>query len=96
MTSIAPLRLKDGVMIYFVPAAGTDLVGGDTFSFTAYARRTTFVIAGAPFLEISNVYLNGVEVFDTNPDIATGELILTGNSRFCGCPGGQVSDLQSH
>ena len=82
MTSIAPLRLKDGVAIYFAPAAGTDLVALDSFSFTAYARRTKFVIAGAPFLEISNVYLNGVEVFDTSPNITTGELTVIGSSGF--------------
>jgi hypothetical protein len=82
MTSIAPLRLQEGVLIYFIPTAGTDFVVGDTFSFTAYARRTTFVVAGAPFLKISNVYLNGVEIYDTNPNITTGELILVGNSGF--------------
>jgi hypothetical protein len=57
-------------------------VAGDSFSFTAYARRTTFIIAGAPFLEISNVYLNGVEIYDTNPNITTGELGLIGTSGF--------------
>ena len=62
------------------PAAGTDLVIGDLFIFTAYARRTTYVIAGAPFLEVSNVYLNGVEVYDHGADIATGELTLVGTS----------------
>jgi hypothetical protein len=82
MTSISPLRLQEGVLIYFIPAAGTDFVAGATFSFTAYARRTTFVIAGAPFLEVSNVYLNGVEVYDTNPNITTGELSLKGTSGF--------------
>ncbi len=82
MSSIAPMRLKEGVIIYFIPAAGMDFVGGDTFSFTAYCRRTTFVIAGAPFLEISNVYLNGLEIFDSSPNITTGELTLTGTSGF--------------
>ena len=93
MTSIAPMKLKDGVTIYFVPAAGTDLVAGDTFSFTAYARRIKFVIAGAPFLEISNVYLNGVEIFDSNPNITTGELTIVGQLRLRGCPGGQVGHI---
>ena len=52
----------------------------DTFSFTASAKRVKFVIPGAPFLEISNVYLNGVEIFDSSPDIATGELTVAGSS----------------
>jgi hypothetical protein len=80
MTSINPLKLQDGVAIYFTLAAGTDLVAWDWFSFTAYAKRTKFVIPGAPFLEISNVYLNGLEVFDSTPNITTGELAVTGSS----------------
>ena len=82
MTSILPLKLKNGVSIYFTPAAGTDLVAGDKFSFTAYARRNTFVVAGAPFQEISNVYLNGVEIYDTSPNLTTGELTVIGSSGF--------------
>ena len=50
-TSIDPIRLKEGVSIYFTVGTGNDLVAGDTFSFTAYARRTTYIIAGAPFHE---------------------------------------------
>ena len=80
MTSIAPLKMQNGIEIYFVPAAGMDLVALDTFSFTASAKRVKFVIPGAPFLEISNVYLNGVEIFDSSPDIATGELTVAGSS----------------
>ena len=82
ITSISPMKLKDGVTIYFVPAAGIDLVAGDTFSFTVYARRIKFIIAGAPFLAISNVYLNGVEIFGTSPNITTGELTIVGPSGF--------------
>ncbi len=75
------------------PAAGTDLVALDTFSFTAYAKRIKFVIPGAPFLEISNVYLNGVEIFDSSPNITTGELNCSRQLRIGGCPGGQIGDI---
>ena len=64
------------------PRPDTGPGGRDRFAFTAYAKRNKFVIAGAPFLEISNVYLNGVEVFDANPNITTGELTLAGSSGF--------------
>lgn len=81
-TSLLPIRLTNGIYIYFTTGVGNDLVAGDRFSFTAYARRTKYVIAGAPFLEITNVYLNGVEIFDHSADPDTGELTLIGSSGF--------------
>jgi hypothetical protein len=77
-----PLRLRDGMFIYFVPGSGDDLVAGDQFSFTASARRTRYVIAGAPFLAITNVYFNGVEIFDAEAHIDTGEIVLVGPTGF--------------
>ncbi len=81
-SSVNPFRLRDGVYIYFVPGTGNDLVAGDQFSFTAYARRTTYVLAGAPFLEISNVYFNGAEIFDAEIHLDTGQIVLIGNTGF--------------
>lgn len=82
MSSVNPFRLRDGVFIHFTAGTGTELVTWDIFSFTAYARRTKYVVAGAPFLEITNVYFNGVEIFDYTVDLDTGELTLIGNSGF--------------
>lgn len=78
MTSAAPLPLKDGVLIYFEPGGGTDLVVGDRFAFTAFARRTTYVLPGAPFQAITDVYLNGVEMSDVEVHEDAGEIVLTG------------------
>jgi len=79
-TSASPCRLRDGLLIYFVPGAGDDLVAGDRFSFTAYARRSTYVIAGGPFLEVANVFYNGVEIHDAACNKTTGEIMLVGNT----------------
>jgi len=78
VTSSTPYRLQDGVLIYFVPGAGTDLVAGDAFRFTAYARASRYVVAGGPFLAFTNIYLNGAEIFayEAHPD--SGEIILKG------------------
>ncbi len=73
---------KNGLSIYFTYGTGNDLVAGDTFTFTAYARRTTYIVAGAPFSSISNVYLNGVEIFSQTVNLSTGEINLVGNSGF--------------
>lgn len=79
-TSTTPCRLRDGLLISFVPGAGEDLVAGDQFSFTAYARRSTYVIAGGPFLDMPNIYYNGVEMHDAACNNNTGEIILVGNT----------------
>ena len=78
VTSSTPCRLRDGVLIYFVPGAGTDLVAGDTFRFTASARSSRYVAAGGPFLAFTNIYFNGAEIFayEAHPDL--GEVILKG------------------
>jgi len=81
MSSIKPFHLRDGVYIYFEPGAGDDLVAGDRFTFTSYARRTTYVLAGGPFLDITNVYFNGVEIFGADVSLS-GEVTLTGHSGF--------------
>jgi hypothetical protein len=82
VTSISPLRLAEGIYIYFTTGAGTDLVAGDRFAFTAYARRTKYILAGAPFQAITNLFYNGVEVFDATTDPATGEVTMIGPSGF--------------
>lgn len=82
VSSVNPFRLRDGMYIYFVPGAGNDLVIGDRFSFTAYARRVKFIVAGAPFEAITNVYFNGVEIFDADVHVDTGGINIVGNSGF--------------
>ena len=82
-TSIAPIPAAKWRLHLFC-ARGRRLTwwAGIVLLSPRYSRRIKFVIAGAPFLEISNVYLNGVEVFDTNPNITTGELNIVGSSGF--------------
>ncbi len=82
MTSANPFTLRHGVMIYFVPGVGTDLEAGDRFSFTAYARRTVYTIPGGPFDAITNVYHNGVEMFNVPVDLNAGSIELIGPSGF--------------
>ncbi|MGQ9919853.1 MAG: hypothetical protein ACUVRZ_00830 [Desulfobacca sp.] len=79
-TSANPCYLRDGLLLSFVPGAGDDLVAGDRFSFTAYARRNRYVIPGAPFLAMTNVSCNGVELADAVCDASTGEILLVGQS----------------
>lgn len=81
-TSATPCHLRDGLMIYFVPGGGNDLVAGDRFAFTAYTRRTTYIINGGPFLAITNIYGNGVEMDSVLADATTGEITLLGEVRI--------------
>jgi hypothetical protein len=80
MSSLQPLSIRNNLTVYFEYGSGTDLVAGDSFWFNVSARRTTYRMAGAPFQEISNVYLNGVETFDTWIDTNQGYISLIGSS----------------
>lgn len=82
VTSASPFRLQDGLSVYFVPGAGNDLVAGDQFTFTAYARVTKYVVTGYPFTAFTNIYFNGVEIYDYEAHPDTGEIYLKGHSGF--------------
>ncbi len=77
-TSTTPCRLRDGVMVYFIPGAGVDLVAGDRFIFTAYTRASRYTVPGAPFVAFTNLYFNGAEIsaYEMNPE--TGDIFLKG------------------
>jgi hypothetical protein len=77
-TSTTPSRLQEGVMVYFVPGGGTDLVAGDRFTFTAYTRASRYTVPGAPFAAFTNLFFNGAELsaYEANPE--TGDIFLKG------------------
>jgi hypothetical protein len=76
-----PVRLDEGLAVYWEAGIGTDLEAGDRFSFHAAAPVYRYQVFGAPFARIASVYLNGEE---TREDVAaeaqTGEILVTGQS----------------
>jgi hypothetical protein len=80
MSSLTPLSIKNGLHFYFEYGAGNDLVAGDYFWFTSVARRTVYALSGAPFQEISNVWFNGIEIFEATKNPYWGLITVIGNS----------------
>jgi hypothetical protein len=76
-----PVELADGLEVYWVSGSGTDLVAGDQWTFTAEPRVYQYQVYGAPFAEITAVYLNGEETTDrVEADAETGVIQVTGRS----------------
>jgi hypothetical protein len=76
-----PAPLTEKLRIYWIGGDGYDFVNGDYWDFTAYAKENHLSIPGAPFEEITTLYLNGEELttgFEKTP--ATGEVLLTDKS----------------
>lgn len=77
----APITLSQGLVVYWEPGPGVDLVAGDRFSFTARAPVYRYRVYGAPFAAITQVYLNDEPTWEgVVADPATGELLVTGRS----------------
>ena len=75
------LSLENGLQVYWEAAPGTDLVAGDQWRITAHAKVQHYKVAGAPFQEISAVWVQDDETrqgvtFDAN----TGEISVKGNA----------------
>ncbi len=76
-----PVELEEGLAVYWNSGAGTDLVDGDRWTFTAAAAIYQYLLAGAPFEAVTAVYLNGEETWDrVAVDAAQGLVTLTGRS----------------
>jgi hypothetical protein len=57
----APMRLEDGLSVYWESGPGSDLIAGDRWIFTAFPPVYHYQIFGAPFEAITTVYLDGEE-----------------------------------
>ncbi|MFZ2088961.1 MAG: hypothetical protein WAU47_10320, partial [Desulfobaccales bacterium] len=76
-----PVALSEGLMVYWQPGLGTDLLAGDRFFFTAQPPLYLYRVAGGPFAAISSIYLNDEEVWEgVTADPETGEVQVTGKS----------------
>jgi hypothetical protein len=76
-----PVELEEGLAVYWESGAGTDLVAGDHWTFTAQPPLYLYQVYGSPFAAVTAVYLNGAETQDrvaANPE--TGVITLTGRS----------------
>lgn len=77
----APVTLSQGLAVYWDAGLGDDLVAGDQFSFTALAPVYRYRLYGAPFVEITAVYLNDELTWEgVAADPKTGDLLVTGRS----------------
>jgi hypothetical protein len=76
-----PVELEAGLAVYWESGAGTDLVAGDRWTFTAQAPVYRHRVYGGPFAAITAVYLNGEESQDrVTADPETGLITVTGRS----------------
>ncbi|MBW1916394.1 MAG: hypothetical protein JRI57_00015 [Deltaproteobacteria bacterium] len=76
-----PLILEYGLEIYWTGGAGDDFVAGDQWEITAHAKVYHYRVYGAPFQEITGVYLNDEEVTGSVAASAeTGEITVVGKS----------------
>jgi hypothetical protein len=76
-----PMDLSQGLAVYWEAGPGTDLVGGDGWSFAATPPDYHYRVYGAPFAAISAVYLNHEETGDrVSAAAATGLIRVTGRS----------------
>ncbi|MFZ5450276.1 MAG: hypothetical protein ACOZF2_00165 [Thermodesulfobacteriota bacterium] len=76
-----PVELEEGLAVYWESGSGTDLVAGDSWSFSAQATVYHYQVYGGPFAGITAIYLNGEETQDrvaADPD--TGLITVTGRS----------------
>ncbi len=77
----APVDLDEGLAVYWDAGPGTDLAGGDRWTFAATPAIYQYQVYGAPFAAITAVYLNHEETGDrVSPDAATGLIRVTGRS----------------
>jgi hypothetical protein len=76
-----PVTLSEGLAVFWQPGIGTDLVAGDSFTFTAQAPVYYYHLAGAPFESITPIYLNDEAVWEgVTADPETGDILVTGKS----------------
>ncbi len=76
-----PLELEEGLAVYWESGIGTDFAAGDRFSFVARAPVYHYQVFGAPFAQISAIYLNGEETREgVTADPVTGQVLVTGQS----------------
>jgi hypothetical protein len=76
-----PVKLEEGLSVYFEAGIGTDLVAGDSWAFAAQAPVYHYQIYGFPFESITAVYLNGEETWDqVTAEPQTGAITVTGRS----------------
>lgn len=76
-----PVELEEGLAVYWESGSGTDLVAGDSWTFTAQATAYYYQVYGGPFAGITGVYLNGEESQDrVTVDPETGLITVTGRS----------------
>lgn len=75
---LEPVTLANGLKVFW---SGGSFVAGDYWDFTAYAKVYKFIVFGAPFTAITNLYLNGEDlVSGYTADPTTGIINLTGKS----------------
>jgi hypothetical protein len=76
-----PVKLEEGLSVYFEAGIGADLVAGDSWAFAAQAPVYHYLVYGFPFESITAVYLNGEETWDqVTADPQTGVIAVTGRS----------------
>jgi hypothetical protein len=76
-----PVPLEEGLSVYWLGGAGSDLATGDRWTFTGQPPVYHYQVSGAPFAAITKVYLNGEETSDrVAGDAATGLVALTGRA----------------
>lgn len=76
-----PVELEEGLAVYWESGPATDLVAGDSWTFSAQPPLYHYLVPGAPFEAITQVYLNGEETEDrVTAAAATGEILVTGRS----------------
>jgi hypothetical protein len=76
-----PVELEASLAVYWESGAGTDLVAGDYWTFTAQAPVYLYQVYGGPFAAITAVYLNSEESQDrVAADPETGLITVTGRS----------------
>ncbi len=75
----APVRLEEGLALYWDSGIGTDLAAGDRWTFTATPPIYRCQMYGAPFTAITAVYLSEAQIWEgVAADPATGEILVTG------------------
>jgi hypothetical protein len=73
--------LDEGLAVYWESGAGSDLVAGDRWTFTAWPPVYRYLVFGAPFTAITAVYLNGEATYDRmTADAGTGLIEVSGRS----------------
>ncbi|MGB8993639.1 MAG: hypothetical protein WCD80_16395 [Desulfobaccales bacterium] len=76
-----PVGLDEGLAVYWESGAGSDLVAGDRWTFTAWPPVYRYLVFGAPFTAVTAVYLNGEATYDrVTADAGTGAIEVSGRS----------------